>query len=231
METFAKYYMHINAAMPLLLKGAALTIQITAMSVFFGTLIGLVLSLMKISTNRLFRILSTMYVDFVRGTPLLVQILLIYFGLPGVVREITGEAFRMDPLFAGVLACSINSGAYVAEIFRAGIQSIERGQMEAARSLGMTRNQAMVHIILPQAVKRVIPPMGNEFIILLKDSSLLMIIGVHELTRQGQLYIATTFASFPIYLAIAFIYLIMTLSISRMVNYAERRLSVSDRRD
>ena len=231
METLAKYYLHINTAMPLLIKGAVLTVQITAMSVFFGTIIGLILSLMKISTNRLFRIISTMYVDFVRGTPLLVQILLIYFGLPGVIREITGETFRMDPFFAGVVACSINSGAYVAEIFRAGIQSIERGQMEAARSLGMTRNQAMVHIILPQAVKRVIPPMGNEFIILLKDSSLLSVIGVHELTRQGQLYIAATFASFPIYLAIAFVYLIMTLSISRLVDYAERRLSVSDRRD
>lgn len=231
MDTLSTYYFHMSTVMPILLKGAVLTVQITALSVFFGTIIGLVLSLMKLSLNRFLRLLSTIYVDFIRGTPLLVQILLIYFGIPGVVRELTGETFRMDPLFAGVLACSINSGAYVAEIFRAGIQSIERGQMEAARSLGMTRGQAMYHIILPQAFKRVVPPMGNEFIILLKDSSLLSVIGVHELTRQGQLYIATTFASFPVYLAIAFVYLVMTLSISRLVSYLERRLSVSDRRD
>lgn len=231
METLGNYYIHIDTAMPLLLKGAVLTVQVTALSVFFGTIIGLFLSLMKISSNKVLKLISTIYVDFIRGTPLLVQILLIYFGIPGVIREITGETFRMGPLLAGVIACSINSGAYVAEIFRAGIQSIERGQMEAARSLGMTKSQAMINIILPQAFKRVVPPMGNEFIILLKDSSLLSVIGVHELTRQGQLYIANTFASFPIYLAIAFVYLVMTLSISRLVSYLERRLSVSDRRD
>lgn len=231
METLINYYGHISTVMPLLLKGAALTIQITAISVFFGTVIGLFISLMKISSNKIFRAISIVYVDFIRGTPLLVQILLIYFGLPGVIREITGETFRMAPLLAGAIAFSVNSGAYVAEIFRSGIQSIERGQMEAARSLGMTKSQAMFNIILPQAFKRVIPPMGNEFIILLKDSSLLSVIGVHELTRQGQLYIAVTFASFPVYLAIAFVYLIMTFSISRVVNHLERRLSVSDRRD
>lgn len=231
METLIKYYGHISAVMPLLIKGAVLTVQITAVSVFFGTIIGLVLSLMKISSNKFFRFVSAIYVDFIRGTPLLIQILLIYFGIPGVIREITGETFRMAPLIAGAIACSINSGAYVSEIFRAGIQSIERGQMEAARSLGMTKSQAMISIILPQAFKRVVPPMGNEFIILLKDSSLLSVIGVHELTRQGQLYIAVTFASFPVYLAIAFVYLIMTFSISRLVAYLERRLSISDRRD
>ncbi len=231
METLVKYYAHISTVMPLLLKGAVLTVQITALSVFFGTIIGLGMSLMKISSNKVLKFISVVYVDFIRGTPLLVQILLIYFGIPGVIREITGETFRMAPLMAGVIACSINSGAYVAEIFRSGIQSIDRGQMEAARSLGMTKSQAMTNVILPQAFKRVVPPMGNEFIILLKDSSLLSVIGVHELTRQGQLYIAATFASFPVYLAIAFVYLIMTFSISRLVSYLERRLSISDRRD
>lgn len=230
MSILAKYFTHMNNVMPLLLKGAVLTVQITSLAVFFGTFIGLAMSLMKISDNKIFKIISTIYVDFIRGTPLLVQILLIYFGIPGVIREITGETIRMAPLMAGVIACSINSGAYVSEIFRSGIQSIDQGQMEAARSLGMTRNQAMINVILPQAFKRVVPPMGNEFIILLKDSSLLSVIGVHELTRQGQLYIAVTYASFPVYLAIAFVYLIMTLSISRLVAYLERRLSVSDRR-
>lgn len=231
METLVKYFYHISTVMPLLIKGAVLTVQITALAVFFGTIIGLVISLMKISSSKILKILSSIYVDFIRGTPLLIQILLIYFGIPGVIREITGETFRMAPLLAGAIACSINSGAYVAEIFRSGIQSIERGQMEAARSLGMTKSQAMISIILPQAIKRVVPPMGNEFITLLKDSSLLSVIGVHELTRQGQLYIAASFATFPIYLAIAFVYLIMTLSISRLVSYLERRMSLSDRSD
>lgn len=229
MEIISNYLGHAKAVIPLLLKGATLTVEITAAAVFFGILIGLVMSLLKLSESKILRAISAIYVDFIRGTPLLVQILLIYFGIPGIVREITGEAFRMDPLLAGIIACSLNSGAYVAEIFRAGIQSIERGQMEAARSLGMTKNQAMRYIILPQAFKRIVPPLGNEFIVLLKDSSLLSVIGVHELTRQGQLYIARTFASFPTFLSIAFVYLIMTLTISRLVAYTERRLGVSDR--
>ena len=119
----------------------------------------------------------------------------------------------MAPLMAGVIACSINSGAYVAEIFRSGIQSIDRGQTEAARSLGMTKSQAMTNVILPQAFKRVVPPMGNEFIILLKDSSLLSVIGYTSLQGRDSFNIAATFASFPCDLAIAFVYLIMTLYI------------------
>ena len=133
-------------------------------------------------------------------------------------------------MVAAVIVCSINSGAYVAEIFRAGIQSIEKGQMEAARSLGMTHNQAMRYIILPQALRRVIPPLGNEFIILLKDTSILAVIGVEELTRKGQLYVAVTFDSFRTYAVVALVYLIMTFTISRFVNWSERRLGVGDHR-
>ncbi len=137
---------------------------------------------------------------------------------------LTGQ--RIDPFIAAISACSINSGAYVAEIFRGGIQSIDKGQMEAGRSLGMTWMQTMRYIIVPQAFKRVIPPLGNEFIAMLKDSSLVSVIGFEELTRRGQLIIARTYSSFEIWLTVAFIYLIMTFAISRLVDALERRYNI-----
>lgn len=156
---------------------------------------------------------------FLRGTPLLVQIFLIYFALPMVVGQ------RVDPFIAAITACGINSGAYIAEIFRAGIQAIDEGQMEAGRSLGMSWVQTMRYIIVPQAFKNVIPPLGNEFIALLKDSSLVSVIGFEELTRRGQLIIARTYGSLEIWITVALIYLVMTLTISRLVSYMEKRLA------
>lgn len=210
-------------AMPLLLAGAVVTIQITAISVGLGIVIGLFVGVARISTIKPIRYLSNVYVDFLRGTPLLVQIFLIYFALP----IITGQ--RVDPFLAAITACGINSGAYIAEIFRAGIQSIDKGQMEAGRSLGLTWCQTMRFIIVPQAFKRVIPPLGNEFIALLKDSSLVSVIGFEELTRRGQLIIARTYGSLEIWSCVAIIYLIMTLSISRLIAYLERRYNVGDK--
>ena len=196
---------------PLLLMGAV------------GVLIGLFVGIARISSFRLIRWAAAVYVDFFRGTPLLVQIFLIYFAIP----VITGQ--RMDPFMAAISACGINSGAYVAEIFRAGIQSIDEGQMEAGRSLGMTWGQTMRYIIVPQAFKRVIPPLGNEFIALLKDSSLVSVIGFEELTRRGQLIIAKTYGSLEIWFSVAIIYLAMTLTISQFVAYLERRFNTDDK--
>lgn len=208
---------------PLLLLGAGVTIQITALSVGFGLLIGMFVGIARLSNVKLVKFLATVYVDFIRGTPLLVQIFLIYFALPMIIGQ------RIDPFIAAITACSVNSGAYVAEIFRAGIQSIDKGQMEAGRSLGMTWTQTMRFIILPQAFKRIIPPLGNEFIAMLKDSSLVSVIGFEELTRRGQLIIARTYGSFEIWLTVAFIYLVMTLTISRLVDYLERRYKIDDK--
>lgn len=208
---------------PLLLTGALVTIKITALSVALGVVIGLFVGIARICHVRVLRMLAAVYVDFLRGTPLLVQIFLIYFALP----VITGQ--RVDPFFAAIVSCGINSGAYVAEIFRAGIQSVDEGQMEAGRSLGMTWVQTMRYIIVPQAFKRVIPPLGNEFIALLKDSSLVSVIGFEELTRRGQLVIARTYGSLEIWISVAVLYLVMTLTISRFVAYLERRFSVDDR--
>ena len=207
-------------AFPLLIEGAIFTIQITVLSVALGIVIGLFVGIGRISKIKIIKWLSAVYVDFLRGTPLLVQIFLIYFALP----VITG--IKMNPFVAAVTACSINSGAYVAEIFRAGIQSIDDGQMEAGRSLGLSWVQTMRYIIIPQAFKRVSPPLGNEFIALLKDSSLVSVIGFEVLTRRGQLVIARTYASLEIWICVALIYLVMTLSISRFVAYLERRYQV-----
>lgn len=208
---------------PLLLTGAVVTVKITALSVALGVIIGLFVGVARICHVAPLRVLAAIYVDFLRGTPLLVQIFLIYFALP----VITGQ--RVDPFFAAIASCGINSGAYVAEIFRAGIQSIDAGQMEAGRSLGMSWMQTMRYIIVPQAFKRVIPQLGNEFIALLKDSSLVSVIGFEELTRRGQLIIARTYGSLEIWLSVAIIYLAMTLTISRFVAYLERRYKVDDR--
>ncbi|MEG6584974.1 amino acid ABC transporter permease [Dendrosporobacter sp. 1207_IL3150] len=208
---------------PLLLAGAGVTVQITALSVSFGLLIGMFVGIARLSKIWPVKFLAGIYVDFIRGTPLLVQIFIIYFALPMILGT------RIDPFIAAITACSVNSGAYVAEIFRAGIQSIDKGQMEAGRSLGMTWAQTMRYIILPQAFKRVIPPLGNEFIAMLKDSSLVSVIGFEELTRRGQLIIARTYGSFEIWLTVAFIYLVMTLTISRLVDYLERRYKIDDK--
>ena len=213
----------VVTSFPLLLLGAGVTIKITAMSVALGVLIGLFVGIARICRVKPLRFLAAVYVDFFRGTPLLVQIFLFYFAVP----VITGQ--RIDPYVAAVGSCGINSGAYVAEIVRAGIQSIDDGQMEAGRSLGMTWVQTMRYIIVPQAIKRVIPPLGNEFIALLKDSSLVSVIGFEELTRRGQLIIAKTYGSLEIWFSVAIIYLAMTLTISRFVAYLERRYKTDDR--
>lgn len=202
---------------PLLLAGAAITVEITAISVGLGLLIGCLIGIARLCNVKPLRYMANVYVDFIRGTPLLVQIFLVYFALPGLIGE------RVDPFFAAIAACSINSGAYIAEIFRAGIQSIDKGQMEAGRSLGMSWVQTMRYIIMPQAFKRIIPPLGNEFIAMLKDSSLVSVIGFEELTRRGQLIIARTYASFEIWMAVAVIYLVMTFAVARLVGMLERR--------
>ena len=203
----------IEKALPILLLGAGVTIEITAVSVFIGFCIGLA----RICKVKVLRILAAIYADCIRGTPLLVQIFLIYFALPIV----TGH--RVEPFVAAVAACGINSGAYVSEIFRAGIQAIDVGQMEAGRSLGLSWWQTMYYIILPQAVRNILPPLGNEFIAMLKDSSLVSVIGFEELTRRGQLIIAQTYGSFEIWSTVAVLYLIMTLAISRVVAMLEKK--------
>lgn len=207
----------IQRALPILLMGAGVTIEITAFSVAIGFFIGLFVGIARISQFKILRIIAAVYADCIRGTPLLVQIFLIYFALPMAIGQ------RVEPFIAAVAACGINSGAYVSEIFRAGIQAIDVGQMEAGRLLGLTWWQTMRFIILPQAFKNILPPLGNEFIAMLKDSSLVSVIGFEELTRRGQLIIAQTYGSFEIWMTVAVLYLIMTMAISRIVAFLEKR--------
>ena len=207
----------IQRALPILLMGAGVTIEITAFSVAIGFFIGLFVGIARISQFKILRIMAAVYADCIRGTPLLVQIFLIYFALPMAIGQ------RVEPYIAAVAACGINSGAYVSEIFRAGIQAIDVGQMEAGRSLGLTWWKTMRFIILPQAFKNILPPLGNEFIAMLKDSSLVSVIGFEELTRRGQLIIAQTYGSFEIWMTVAVLYLIMTMAISRIVAFLEKR--------
>lgn len=207
----------IQRALPILLMGAGVTIEITAFSVAIGFFIGLFVGIARISQFKILRIMAAVYADCIRGTPLLVQIFLIYFALPMAIGQ------RVEPFIAAVAACGINSGAYVSEIFRAGIQAIDVGQMEAGRSLGLTWWQTMRFIILPQAFKNILPPLGNEFIAMLKDSSLVSVIGFEELTRRGQLIIAQTYGSFEIWMTVAVLYLIMTMAISRIIAFLEKR--------
>ena len=207
----------IQRALPILLMGAGVTIEITAFSVAIGFFIGLFVGIARISQFKILRIMAAVYADCIRGTPLLVQIFLIYFALPMAIGQ------RVEPFIAAVAACGINSGAYVSEIFRAGIQAIDVGQMEAGRSLGLTWWQTMRFIILPQAFKNILPPLGDEFIAMLKDSSLVSVIGFEELTRRGQLIIAQTYGSFEIWMTVAVLYLIMTMAISRIVAFLEKR--------
>jgi len=229
MNIVSEYWGHILAVMPDLMRGAIVTVEVTFLSVLFGGAIGLAICLARMSKRKWLNLPALGYIDVVRGTPLMVQILMIYFGMPGLLSQITGQPVTISGVTAGIIACSINSGAYVAEIIRSGIQSIDSGQMEASRSLGLNHAQSMVYVILPQAFRNIIPPMGNEFIVLLKDSSLLSIIGVNELMLQGKLYAASEYAYFPSYLAIAAVYLVMTLSISRIINVVEKRMSISDK--
>ena len=210
-------------SLPLLLAGAGVTIEITAIAVGLGFILGLITSVCRLSGVKVLQVIAVCYVNIIRGTPMLVQIFLIYFALPMVIGE------RINPFVAAVAACSINSGAYVSEIFRAGIQSVDKGQMEAGRSLGLSWMQTMRYVILPQAFKHVIPPLGNEFISMTKETSLVSVIGFEELTRRGQLIIAKTYGSFEIWLTVAAIYLVMTLTIARLVSYLERRFATDDR--
>ncbi len=212
-----------QTAMPQLLAGAWITIKFTVLSAAIGMVIGLVVAIARISRSVFLRSISTAYVEFFRGTPLLVQIFLIAFGLPALL----GEAFNLPDFVAGVIALSINSGAYASEIFRAGIQSISKGQMEAGRSLGLTYGQTMWFIIIPQAFRFCVPPLGNELIALLKDSSLVSIIAVSDLMRVGREISGRTVRPFETFTLVAFLYLAMTLPLTLLVRYMERRLKVA----
>ncbi|WP_136478525.1 amino acid ABC transporter permease [Pseudomonas sp. DG56-2] len=196
------------------------TVWISVASGVMGLIIGLFAGLCRLSNNPTLRDLSTVYVELVRGTPLLVQIFIFYFFI-GTVLNLSRE-------FAGVAALALFTGAYVAEIVRAGVQSIAKGQGEAARSLGLSAGQSMRHVVLPQAFKRVLPPLAGQFISLVKDTSLVSVIAITELTKSGREAITTSFSTFEIWFCVAGLYLLINLPLSHMASRLERRLAQSD---
>ena len=199
-------------------KGVMVTILLTVVAIVCGTILGLFVSLGKMSSIRILRSICSIYVELFRGTPMLVQILLIHSAIiPSIWRLLFPGESSPDAIYSGFVALSLNAAAYIAEIFRAGIQSIDTGQMEAARSLGMTKGMAMRTIILPQAFTRMLPAFGNEFISLLKDSSLTAVIATPELNYAAMNVAKNTFERYPPYLTEAAIYLVLTLFLSRVV--------------
>ena len=224
-----KFWEHYWTILPKLMNGVTITLEITICAVTLGVIIGMTMALGKMSKHKFLSIPANIYIECLRGTPLYVQILLFYYGVASVITQIVGHPFSFNVMTAGILVCGLNSGAYVAEIFRAGIQSVDKGQIEAARSLGMTHVQAMWHIVLPQAFKQSIPPLGNEFVILLKDTSLLSAIGVTEIMKIGQIYTSRVLAPFPTYIGVASVYLVLTFTLTRIVNWSERKLSVENK--
>lgn len=210
-------------------SGLAVTLQITIFAIIIGVAAGLMVALCKMSQIKILRVLFSVYVEILRGTPLVVQALIIYVGFPMLLQGY-GISFKWEnPIIASIIVCGINSSAYVAEIIRSGLQAIDKGQMEAARSLGMNHFQAMRFIIIPQAFRIILPALANEFIALLKETAVLSIISIVEVTRKSMLWAAATFEAWPAYLGTAFVYLSLTIPLSRLVAYMERRMAQSDR--
>jgi polar amino acid transport system permease protein/polar amino acid transport system substrate-binding protein len=207
-------------ALPLLLEGTVVTLKIVVISLIFAMVIGLVSGLMSTSLNWLLRLVASLYVDIIRGTPLLVQVYFIYFGLPVFLD------MRIPAMTAGIIAVSLNAGAYISEIFRAGIESIGKGQHEAARSLGLSRFKTMWLVILPQATRRMIPTFVNQSIITIKDTSLLSAIGIAELTQTGEIIISSNFRAFEIWGVVGIFYLIIIVLLSRASRFIERRYAI-----
>lgn len=222
------------------LTGVGNTLWVTLVAFSGAILVGLIIGLLRITHNRAINEITAFYVEIVRGVPILVLLYYIAFvGAPWLINGINWLGQQLGPVGAGltavkvrdldfawraVLALVIGYSAFVSEIFRAGIESIERGQSEAALSLGMTRWQTLRHVILPQAIRRVLPPLGNDFIAMLKDSSLVSVLGVQDITRLGNTYAQSTFRFFETYNVIAFLYLVMTVALALLVRWLERRV-------
>lgn len=210
-------------------EGIQLTVLISVVAYAVALVLGLIIGLGRISKNRVINTLATLYVEVMRGVPILVIIFYTQFVIVPWLGDLVNQPLVRNTFLTGVIALALGYAAYLAEVYRAGIESIDRGQMEAARSLGLSHRQAMRHIILPQAIRRVLPPLGNDFIAMLKDSSLLSAIGIRELTYWGRAEVATTANTFLGWNTVAFLYLILSLLLSLGVKFLERRSAPAGR--
>lgn len=206
--------------LPQIVQGLYYTLLISVLGLFIGFILGAIFGLGRIARNKVIYWIASIYIEVIRGTPVLVQAIWIFYALPLII----GHTF--ESVTAGVIVIALNSGAYIAEIVRGAVQSIEKGQMEAGRSLGLNHGKTMRYVIWPQAFKRMIPPLGNQFIISIKDTSLLSVILVPELIFQGRLIAANHFNAVEIYTTVAMFYLVITLILSFILRFVERRLDI-----
>ncbi len=204
-----------------LLKGLGTTLLISLVSIMFSTIIGTFMAFMKMSKYKVLRAIAVTYINIIRGTPVVTQLLLIYFGIFGSVD--------ISKIAVAIFAFSINSGAYVAEIIRAGINAVDPGQMEAGRSLGLNKVQTMAKIILPQAIKKILPTYTSEFIVLIKETAIVGYIAIEDLTKVGDIIRSRTFDAFMPYIIVALMYFVVTYALTKLFGILERRLAKSDR--
>ncbi len=217
--------MIIQTYWAMLLKAMGHTLLLCLLSLVFATIIGMIFGLMNVGHNRALNFIGTVYVDAVRGVPLIVLAYFIYFGIPAGIQSLGFTNFKMDALQAGTIALSMNCGAYMAEIVRAGIQSVDRGQMEAGRSLGLSYGAGMALIVVPQAVRTMIPSIINQFIITLKDTSILSVIGFPELTNVGKTIMGNTFKNLQAWAIVGIMYLVVITLLSKVSKQIERRIN------
>ena len=214
----------LKEALPLLLNGLGTTVIIALISIVAGMVLGLISCLFGMSKIKVLKGISAVYIWIIRGTPMIVQAFLVFFAIPQLIQLIN-PGFRLDAFTAGSITLSLNAGAYMSEIFRAGIQAIDKGQMEAARSLGLSKAQAMWKIILPQAFKISIPPMVNQFIITVKDTSILSVIGLAEIVNKAKQYVGKTYQFFATYILVAAFYLVVISILMIISKFVEKKFS------
>jgi len=213
-----------------IIYGLVNTIKLSIVAYCIGICIGLLMGIGRTSSNRIIRVVASVYVEGVRGLPILLQLLFVNFGLPFLISDMTGQQFNIDAFTSCIIALSVNSGAYMGEIFKAGIEAVSKGQTEAARSLGLSQNQSMRYIILPQAIKIVLPALGNEFIALIKDSSIGLVISVTEVTMEAKLVGVEYYNTFTPLLAAGIIYLCITIPLGKAVQYMEKKYNIANTR-
>lgn len=217
--------MIIQTYWAMLLKAMGQTLLLCLLSLVFASIIGMIFGLMNVGRSRVLNFIGTVYVDAVRGVPLIVLAYFIYFGIPAGIKSLGFTSFKMGPLVAGTIALSMNCGAYMAEIVRAGIQSVDRGQMEAGRSLGLSYGAGMALIVIPQAIRTMIPSIINQFIITLKDTSILSVIGFPELTNVGKTVMGNTFKPLQAWAIVGIMYLIVITILSKISKQIERMIN------
>ena len=209
-------------------KGIPTTVWVSMVAIVLGAAFGLLLALCSQGSNKILRGIAKVYVDIVRGTPMLVQALIMAYGVPQLIQS-TGSDFRWpDLVIPAIIVCGLNSAAYMSEVIRSGIQAVDKGQMEAARSLGMNKKQAFKLVILPQAIKIILPAFCNEFVTLIKETSVLGYVGVIEILRRGALWNASSFETFPAYIGVALAYMLLTIPLSKIIGRYEKKMKAQE---